>query len=135
MPSELTISTLTQEREVLFQLKRDLGILKRDLEVLAFAYTKMFFSLYDLKHQYKHTNIQQLSRSLLKLSKGHYLTVFKSGSKNSPAQYVIAPDGEKLLNRYQAELIQAKVDENGLRSMFAPLTQNDNLRTLIRYRG
>ena len=135
MPSELTIATLIQERHVLYQLKQELGILKGDLEILAFAYSNMFFSLYDLKKHYNHTNIQQLSRSLQKLSKNYYLHVFKKGSKGSPTQYTITPDGERLLNRYQAGVIPCDKAEIHLRSAAGALMRDNSLRDIIRYRN
>ena len=97
---EEVIETLLHLRDAIFKTREKHGILRIDLEVLAFSKVKVFFTLYDLQSYYTHTNIQQIIRSLQRLKMKGYLTLMQKGCRNKPAYYSIANTGKLALIDY-----------------------------------
>lgn len=97
---KIILDSLTQQRAALTQLRKDFFISKTDIEVLAYSERVGLYNISQLNQFYRHTNIQQLRRSVKRLETNGQIQLVKPGVKNNPAYYIIAPKGTYLITRY-----------------------------------
>jgi hypothetical protein len=92
--------TILRQREALYQIHKQFGISRTDLEILAFTMEKVFFTLYDLQKFYSHTNVQQMRKSLKKLASGKFIQQLSMGIKNKPTNYGLLKLGKQAIKQY-----------------------------------
>ena len=98
--TEILLSTILNQRNVLYDLKIEEHINRQDLEVLAFSKVQRFFSSYQLHKHYPHANVQVLKRSLRKLYDLHLLQSIRPAKGSTPTCYAISSKGKMLLEKY-----------------------------------
>ncbi|GEM_PF-6853753 len=112
MITEIDIVSLNilKQREALYQLNKHFDLSRTDLEVLTFSQRQMFFTLYDLQRFYSHTNVQQIRRSLKRLTEIKALQVISRGIKNKPTNYVVSRTGKQVFKNYAALILGGTVN-------------------------
>ena len=103
--SEIILLTVLRQREALYQTHNEFDITRTDLEVLGFAKKKRFFTLYDLQEFYKHTNIQQIRRSLKDLTGKNFVQIFSRNPNTKKINYTISNKGKHVYNQYAAIIL------------------------------
>jgi len=104
-PKDLVSLTILNQREALYQLHNQFNVSRSQLEILAFANVKMFFTLYEVYKYYPHTNIQHIRRGLNDLTQNGFMRKISNGVKSKPANFTISPSGKLVLKKYAAIII------------------------------
>ena len=94
---------ILKHREALYQIKNQSDISRTDLEVLAFAAEKVFFTYYDVEKFFNHTNCQQLRRSIRNLVSMKYVRMVSK--RNSVINYAILTSGKRVLADYATHIL------------------------------
>lgn len=103
--SDIILLTILRQREALYQIHNQFSITRTDLEILVYAKEKMFFTLYDLQEYYKHTNVQQISRSLKNLSASNFIKIFSKTQEKKKVYYTISSKGKQVYDQYAAIIL------------------------------
>jgi hypothetical protein len=99
MNEQLLIYTLSHQRRVQAQFRKQTSLNRVDLEFVAFAsQIPMFTANKSYKH-FASMNIQQ-ARTLKKLVELNVLEVLRQGSQGRPAIYCLSHIGKNLLSSY-----------------------------------
>jgi len=73
---------------------------KTDIEIMTYAMRHEIFTAYEVSTFLNQMNVQQLRRTLQKLTDFSILEVIRSGTKNKPALYMLTYKGEQVLDEY-----------------------------------
>lgn len=96
----LVLMSITKQRDAFIALCNSYRFSRTDIEVLAFAKQNQFFNQYEVCKFYKHTNIQQLRRSIKRLVASGFLGLIRVGVKNKPSIFMITKKGTSTLCKY-----------------------------------
>ena len=98
--TESIANFILKQRNALYQLHKETGGTRVDLEMLAYFKLKRFVNFNDLKLFYPHTNVQVIKRSLRKLQRLSCLEILRNGSGNQPTYYSISRSGRSVFQRF-----------------------------------
>ena len=91
--------TLNQ-RDVIYQFKKDNGINLTHIEILSFANIHTCFNPYNVQQFYKQMNLQQVRSGIKKLAYMGAIELVGRGKRGNAAIYMITKKGLKLLEDY-----------------------------------
>ncbi|AMR33685.1 hypothetical protein A0256_20745 [Mucilaginibacter sp. PAMC 26640] len=91
--------TLNQ-RNVNYLFRKEIGLNKTHIEILAFAATLISFNPYNVQKQFVQMNLQQVRQGIRKLVDVGAIELWHVGKRNKPAVYLINNKGRQLLESY-----------------------------------
>lgn len=95
------VSSFTlNQRTVACLFRKDFGLNRTHVEILAFAKTVVCFNAYELHKRYIEMNMQQIRVGIRKMAQEGSIELISAGVKGKPSVYMITNKGKRLLDDY-----------------------------------
>ena len=91
---------ILNQRKINSLFRKEMGINRTHIEILAFANTAISFNPYQVQRQFGEMNLQQVRLGIRKLNSIGAIELWLAGARNKPAVYMITKRGRELLKTY-----------------------------------
>lgn len=101
---EMLLTAKLHERNIIYSFRQYSGLNSFDLDILLFTRYNKMLNIYEARKHFKHTNIQQIRRSVAKLNRLMCLELLRPGIKGKPALYWLSNSGDLMIAKYDSLL-------------------------------
>lgn len=88
------------QRNVIYDFRKQTGINRSGIEIMAYASNQLIFTIYDLLISYRQMNVQQLRKAVKRLVVLDVLECVGTGTKGKAKVYMLSPKGKRLVENY-----------------------------------